>query len=88
MARRGFDTTYLTKVGNDCLGEFICSALEKEHVNMGSVLLSDSHPTGSQLKSNEVDRRDPCVECFRKNSAASRLCAADFDTRILANQAH
>lgn len=88
MARRGFDTTYITKVGNDCLGEFICSALKKEQVNMGSVQLSDSHSTGFQLKSNEVDGRDPTVQYFRKNSAASTLCPADFDSRVLAKQTH
>ncbi|HEY7865272.1 MAG TPA: sugar kinase [Psychromonas sp.] len=88
MARRGFDTSYITKVGNDCLGEFIYSALKKEHINMSRVLLCDSHPTGFQLKSNEVDGRDPTVQYFRKNSAASTLCAADFDSGVLANQAH
>ncbi|HEY5715082.1 MAG TPA: sugar kinase [Psychromonas sp.] len=88
MARRGFDTTYITKVGNDCLGEFICSALKQEHINMDCVLRSDTHPTGFQLKSNEVDGRDPRVQYFRKNSAASTLCPANFASRVFAEPAH
>lgn len=78
LARLGLSSGWASKVGNDALGKFIIKRLQNENVNIEHVLVDESHSTGFQLKSKVFDG-DPEVQYFRKGSAASHLCVADFN---------
>ncbi|UOQ44981.1 sugar kinase [Halobacillus salinarum] len=78
MAKLGFRSGWVSKVGNDAFGKFVMERLQEEGVNVEHVLASSEHPTGFQLKS-KVFEGDPEVQYFRKGSAASRLKTEDFN---------
>lgn len=87
LCRLGHRTGYVTKLGEDNLGEFIINAQNKEGIDTSRVIFSKEHPTGMLMKSN-VTSGDPKVEYFRKNSAASTLSKADFDEAYFASAGH
>ena len=88
MARLGFDSRYVTKVGRDCWGEFITQALAEEGVNTGWISTSDDHSTGMVFKSLQNDGSDPAVEYFRRRSAASTLSEDDFQPELISDNSH
>lgn len=85
MARLDFDSTYISKVGQDSFGKFIKAAVSDEGINISEIYTDKHHPTGFQLKSNQDDGEDPTVEYFRKNSAASTLSSEECDLTVLIN---
>ncbi|MFD2618597.1 sugar kinase [Terrilactibacillus laevilacticus] len=78
LAKLGFKTSFISKVGDDAFGKFIVQKLQEHHVLTDHIVLDTDHATGFQLKS-KVEVGDPEVQYFRKGSAASRLYVADFD---------
>ncbi|BFM50679.1 sugar kinase [Marinomonas sp. THO17] len=88
MARLGFDSTYITKVGKDSFGDFIKQSVLKENIQTNQILESTTNATGFMLKSNVTDGSDPKVEYYRGNSAASTLNADDIDGRLFQQQPH
>lgn len=88
MARLGFEACYISKVGKDSFGQFICQAIRKENIRTDWISTSTSHPTGFMLKSNVTDGSDPKVEYFRKNSAASTLSTTDIDENLFKAGTH
>ena len=83
LARLGFNVAWLSRVGDDSLGRFVIDSLQREGVDCRHVAVDPAYPTGFQLKSRELDGRDPCVEYFRRGSAASHLSVADVSTALL-----
>jgi dehydrogluconokinase len=83
LSRLGFNVAWLSRVGNDSLGRFIIAALQREGLDCSHVGVDDQHPTGFQFKSLQDDGRDPCVEYFRRGSAASHMAIADVPARLL-----
>lgn len=79
LSRLGLKVGWASRVGDDVFGRFVLKQLEKEHINAGQVTVDSRFPTGFQLKSKELGGKDPCVEYFRKGSAASHLSVADFN---------
>lgn len=79
LARLGISVGWVSRVGKDAFGRFICQQLDQEGVDRRQVTEDDRYPTGFQLKSRVNDGSDPAVEYFRKGSAASHLSCADFD---------
>ncbi|PJE54609.1 sugar kinase [Marinomonas sp. BSi20584] len=88
MARLGFEASYISKVGKDSFGQFICQAISKENIRTDWISESANHATGFMLKSNVTDGSDPKVEYFRRNSAASTLSATDIDNTLFKAGAH
>ncbi|MTT32403.1 sugar kinase [Terrilactibacillus sp. BCM23-1] len=78
LARLGFKTSFVSKVGHDAFGKFIMKKLQEHQVQTDHIAIDTEHPTGFQLKS-KVEVGDPEVQYFRKGSAASTLSADDFD---------
>lgn len=79
LARLGLKVGWVSRVGQDAFGRFICQVLDKENIDHRQVTVDPRYPTGFQLKSKVDDGSDPLVEYFRKGSAASRLSPTDFD---------
>ncbi len=88
MARLGFRSFYMTKVGQDCLGQFIKKQLTSEGVITDWISESPAHSTGIVFKSNATDGSDPAVEYFRRNSAASTLSPDDLAPDLIAEVRH
>lgn len=83
LSRLGFNVAWLSRVGDDSLGRFIVAALQREGLDCSHVAVDPQHPTGFQFKSLQDDGRDPCVEYFRRGSAASHMSIADVPPRLL-----
>jgi dehydrogluconokinase len=83
LSRLGFNVAWLSRVGADSLGRFVVQSLQREGVDCEHVAVDPLHPTGFQLKSLELEGADPCVEYFRKGSAASHLSLKDITPHLL-----
>ncbi|BDX01873.1 2-dehydro-3-deoxygluconokinase [Marinomonas pontica] len=88
MARLGFESCYISKVGKDSFGQFIRQAISKENIRTDWISESTNHATGFMLKSNVTDGSDPKVEYFRRNSAASTLSTVDIDSGLFKTNTH
>jgi 2-dehydro-3-deoxygluconokinase len=88
MARLDFPTTYISKIGQDCLGQFIKKAIAKERIGTDAIAESAEHATGFMMKTKQTDGSDPAVEYFRRNSAASTLNATDIDRSLFHSSSH
>ncbi|MGW6298976.1 sugar kinase [Peribacillus butanolivorans] len=77
LSRLGIRTAWMSKVGNDSFGRMIMKTLRTEGVDVSNILVDELNPTGFQLKS-KVEKGDPDVEYFRKNSSASKISLEDF----------
>jgi 2-dehydro-3-deoxygluconokinase len=77
LARLGLGSGWASKVGNDAFGTFILERLKSENVDIGHVLIDNTHPTGFMLKSKVLEG-DPEIQYYRKGSAASHLAQEDF----------
>ncbi|MGE1563498.1 sugar kinase [Pantoea septica] len=80
LARLGLKVGWVSRVGDDSFGRFICQVLESEGVDRRQVTKDARYSTGFQLKSKVDDGSDPLVEYFRKGSAASHLSVEDFNS--------
>ncbi|HWJ77794.1 MAG TPA: sugar kinase [Niallia sp.] len=76
LARLGFNTSFVSRVGADAFGKFIIQSLQKHGVQTEQIITDNNYPTGFQLKSM-VEIGDPEVQYFRKGSAASHLNLLD-----------
>jgi 2-dehydro-3-deoxygluconokinase len=79
LARFGFRVGWVSRIGSDSFGRFICDVLDRERVDRQHVIIDPAFPTGFQLKSRGIRNQDPLVEYFRRGSAARHLSVADFD---------
>lgn len=88
VRRMGHSVAYLTQVGDDPFGEYICRFMEDERIDSSLVRVCPEAPTGFQIK-NQCEDGDAQVVYFRKGSAASKtgkdiLDGLDFkDARLL-----
>ncbi|WP_207890626.1 sugar kinase [Vibrio sinensis] len=88
MARLGFHSTYITKLGSDSFGRYIEQAVREEGVDTSQFSYSSDRATGFYIKSRELHGDDPKVEYFRKNSAASTLCVDDLNADLFTSDTH
>ncbi len=72
LARLGYRTGWISRVGDDPLGSYILTTLQGEGIDTGRVVRDPHHPTGFQLKSR-VREGNPEVVYYRRGSAASHL---------------
>lgn len=75
FTRLGHSASYVTRLGNDMLGQYINNTLQQEKIG-AEITYDQEHFTGFQLK-EQVSEGDPRVCYFRRNSAASCLSPAD-----------
>lgn len=88
LARLGLRVGYLSRVGNDSFGRYLCATLDHEGVDRSHVAVTGEHPTGFMLKSRSDDGSDPATEYFRRGSAASRMGPADIPKAYCAASRH
>lgn len=78
LARLNHSVKYVTRLGEDILGEYILRKIENEKIDAGSIVIDKRHLTGSYFKT-KVAAGDPEVFYLRKNSAASYMSAKDVE---------
>lgn len=88
LARLGLRSGWMSRLGNDSMGQFIQHTLDQALVNHEAVIIDEKCPTGFQLKSKTENGTDPIVEYHRKGSAASHLSITDFDKDYFALARH
>lgn len=88
MARLGFHSRYMTKLGQDSFGSYIEQAVKAEGVDTSLFTYSSEKRTGFQLKSKELEGDDPTVEYFRKDSAASNLQSNEHPESVFSDDLH
>lgn len=77
MSRLGFRSGWISRVGQDPLGERVLNAIRRERVDTSQVVVDASHPTGLYIKYH-ADGEDPQVLYYRRGSAASHLSPKDL----------
>jgi 2-dehydro-3-deoxygluconokinase len=95
MARLGFQTGWISRVGTDPLGERVLKTISREGVDTSQVMLDPDHPTGLYIKYHEAP--SPLVGqgrsggggsrvlYYRRGSAASHLSPDDLNRDYFAN---
>ncbi len=82
LARLGHKTGWISKIGNDELGEFIITAIRGEGVDTSRVLRDSSAPTGIFFK-GVVNEKDTRMYYYRKGSAASKMTCNNIDEQYI-----
>lgn len=83
LARLGHKTGWISKIGNDELGEFIITSIRGEGVDTSMVLRDSSAPTGIFFK-GVVNEKDTRMYYYRKGSAASKITCNNIDEQYIA----
>jgi sugar/nucleoside kinase (ribokinase family) len=78
LSRLGQKVLYITKLGEDTIGDRIIDGLVKNGISSEMVLRSKTSQTGFMMK-ELTDNGDPAISYFRKNSAASTIDTHDID---------
>ena len=81
VTRLGLSVCYLSKVGNDELGDAVLASLNSEGVDTSLILRSHSF-TGALIR-NRGSTRPVSVTYLRKKSAGSEICAQDISMEII-----
>ncbi|ALC89208.1 hypothetical protein AM500_04970 [Bacillus sp. FJAT-18017] len=82
VSRLGQKVAWLSKLGNDPIGEEILYRLNGEKVNTEHVIITDLAPTGLMLK-EKTFKGDPKVFYFRHHSAASTFRKEELNEDII-----
>ena len=88
LARLGFGSGWVSRVGDDSFGRVVLDVLDREGVDRRAVTTDARYPTGFQLKSTGFGKKDPIVEYYRKGSAASHLSVEDFNPNYFLEAQH
>lgn len=88
LARLGFNVAWVSRLGNDQLGQYLQREISAEGVDCSATPLRPGERTGLMFKSMSCDGADPEVEYHRKGSAASAMGPADFAPDLLAQSRH
>lgn len=78
LGRLGHEISYLTKLGDDSLGQRIRRTMETNGIHTGLVTQSKELSTGFMMKGKN-SHGDPAIQYFRKGSAASALSVEDVE---------
>lgn len=87
LARLGYRTGWISRVGDDPLGSSILTTVQREGIDTGRVVRDPHHPTGFQLKSR-VQAGNPEVVYYRRGSAASHMGPDAEDDAYIRNARH
>jgi 2-dehydro-3-deoxygluconokinase len=83
LTRLGYQTGWISKVGNDELGKAMYSFIRGEGVDVSQVQFDPEAPTGLYFKEIRSEDRVQ-VQYYRKGSAASRLTEEDLNEEFIA----
>ncbi|MFV0433103.1 MAG: sugar kinase [Leucobacter sp.] len=78
LAARGFPTYWMSRLGDDALGDRIESVLSDRGIDLSKVVRDPAAHTGVYFKDPEPGQRS-AVSYYRAGSAASRMSVADAD---------
>ena len=85
LARLGLGTAWVSRLGDDAVGQRILNALTDEGVDTSLVERDSAHPTGIFLK--EPSGHGRSVTYYRRGSAASTMDRDDVDRALAARAA-
>ncbi len=88
LARLGLNVGWASRLGDDWMGRYLRSEMQREGIDCSRVAIAHDAPTGFQFKGRVDDGSDPPVQYHRKGSAASRMAADDLDAGWLAGARH
>lgn len=82
ITRLGFNAGWISKVGNDPLGDFVEFSVRGEGVDVSELKRDSERPTGLMIK--EILSKDRArVYYYRQNSAASAITASEINKEYL-----
>ena len=82
LCKLGHTAGWISRLGDDELGQYVLGAVRAEGVDTSAVRFSAEEPTGVMFK--EMGSRETKVYYYRRGSAASCLSPADLDETYLA----
>lgn len=77
VRKLGHSATFITRIGDDSLGQFILRMIRAEGVDTSYVKVDPEYPTGIMYK-EALPNNKTAVHYYRENSAASRLNISDI----------
>lgn len=88
LARLGLRVAWLSRLGQDSLGEYLWHTFVQEGIDCSHVQRVHSERTAWMFKSRVDDGSDPQIEYHRQGSAASRLQPIDLDASVFQAARH
>ncbi len=82
-AKLGIRVSWISRVGEDEFGHYICNQTRAEGVDCSHVIFDPAHRTGVMFKETGVGETK--VFYYRENSAASHMTPADLPESLLAD---
>lgn len=79
-AKLGVKTEWISRLGDDEIGHFVCGRLLSEGVGCRQVIFDEEHPTGIMFKEVTADKTK--VFYYRLGSAASHMTAYDLEKAV------
>ncbi|MBB6449634.1 2-dehydro-3-deoxygluconokinase [Geomicrobium halophilum] len=84
LRKLGHASTWMSKVGEDELGEYLLHAIRGEGVNTDDVIMDETAPTGLYIKEKKRPNENN-VYYYRAGSAASKLSPEDLHADLFSN---
>lgn len=78
----GHSASFISRVGQDCFGQYILRMIRAEGVDVSGVLTDEQHPTGLMFK-EPLPGQKTGVHYYRAGSAASCLSPADLNETLI-----
>jgi 2-dehydro-3-deoxygluconokinase len=88
LARLGLRVGWVSRLGNDTMGQFLRDAFMKEGIDCSQVTLVPGARTGFMFKGRVDDGTDPPIEYHRQGSAASLMGPNDLPLAWLQTARH
>ncbi len=88
LARLGLRVGWVSRLGNDTMGQFLRDAFMKEGIDCSQVILVPGARTGFMFKGRVDDGTDPPIEYHRQGSAASLMGPNDLPLTWLQTARH
>ncbi len=80
LAKLGIDAAWLSRVGEDEFGHFLCNQIRAEGVDVSHLIFDRAHRTGLMFK--ETGAGETKVYYYRENSAASHMEPSDLSPAL------
>lgn len=82
-AKLGIDAAWVSRVGEDEFGHYICNQIRGEGVDCRHLIFDKRYPTGVMFK--ETGAGETKVFYYREGSAASHMTPEDLDEKLFQN---
>jgi 2-dehydro-3-deoxygluconokinase len=77
LAKLGHEVSWISRLGRDEFGAFICNSIRSEGVDCRHVIYDEAHRTGIMFK--QISTGETSVTYYRQDSAASHMRPEDLD---------